>query len=349
MASNYTGTLPTGVTRSANESTTDNNGLNTWNPRIGFAYRLPKTERIVLRGGYGIAHTRIAGQSLFNQILGPPFGEERFPSGLSNAAATLQNPFGPVPVFPSFSPYSLGTNIGFLTFAPNVQPPMVQTYNVQLQTKLTNSLVLEVGYVGQRGLHLLEALSQNQALLASPEDPIRGLTTNTLANLSQRVPVLGLTPSGAQYTQSEGQSWYNGLEVSLNKHFSHGLQFLASYTFAKDMSTDLYTTSYVNGGQAIGNQNSASSRYGPDQFIRPHRFVLSYLYKYPLSASPKSFTTAVLGGWSLSGVTTIQAGQRLSILNTNGNNIYGITSDRAQIAPGCTYGQSPPVGRFRVG
>jgi len=52
----------------------------------------------------------------------------------------------------------------------------------------------------------------------------------------------------------------------------------------------------------------------------------------------------VLADGLLSGVTTIQAGQRLSILNTNGNNIYGITSDRAQIAPGCTYGQLTTSG-----
>jgi hypothetical protein len=347
VAANSTATLPAGVARSGNASAINDNGLNTWNPRLGFAYRLPKTERMVLRGGYGIAHSRIAGQALFNELDSPPYAVERIIVGTAASASTLQNPFPANPVFPTFIPYTPTSSLSFVSFSPNIQPPMVQTYNMQLQTKLANNLVLEVGYVGQRGLHLLETVSQNQALSASASNPIRGVTTNTLTNLTERVPVLGFSPSGASYIQSEGKSWYNGLEVSLNKRFSNGVQFQAAYTFAKDMSTDLNSTSYVNGGQAYGNQDSAASRYGPDQFIRPHRFVFSYSYQIPLFTQSNAILKTALAGWSLSGVTTVQAGQRLSILNNNATNVFGITNDRAQIATGCTYGQLTTSGSIQ--
>ena len=63
--------------------------------------------------------------------------------------------------------------------------------------------------------------------------------------------------------------------------------------------------------------------------------------------SSKGLTRAALAGWNVSGVTTFQSGQPLTILATNTNNVFGINAtsgDRAQIAPGCTYSQVPTSG-----
>jgi hypothetical protein len=97
---------------------------------------------------------------------------------------------------------------------------------------------LEVGYVGTHGIHLTRQRSVNQALSASASDPIRGVTTDTIANIALRVPVPGVPPDSFVVLESKGNSWYNGLEVSLTKRVSHGLQFLASYTFSKTLDTD---------------------------------------------------------------------------------------------------------------
>jgi len=348
VASNYTGSLPTGVTRSSNTSATDGKGVNTWNPRLGFAYKLPWTDRFVLRGGYGGYHTRLVGYAILQTILNPPFAQLRSLTGTSNATATLQNPFGPYPTFPSFPAYSPTTQLGFLNFARNIQPPFSQVYNMEMQAQLTKSMVLEVGYVGRRGLHLLRNDSYNQAILASPSNPIRGLTTNTLANVTMRVPVLGFSPTGPAYMETEASDWYNSLQVTLQKRMSNGLQFLASYTFARLLSTDVQTSNFPGpGGNAIGNQNVPQQRYGPDQFTRPHRLVLSYLYQLPWMKDSKSLSGRLLGGWGLSGVTTIQAGQRLTLLYTNAKSAYGITGDRASIAAGCTYGQLVNSGSYQ--
>ena len=99
-------------------------------------------------------------------------------------------------------------------------------------------LLLEVGYVGTRGTHLVRQRSLNQALSASANHPIRGVSENTVANISLRVPIPGVPPDSLVVMESEGSSWYNGLEVSLTKRLSHGLQFLASYTFSKTLDTD---------------------------------------------------------------------------------------------------------------
>jgi hypothetical protein len=129
-----------------------------------------------------------------------------------------------------------------------------------------------------------------------------------------------------------GHGTYNSLQVSLNKRFSHGLQFLASYTYAKDLTDAIGTANAEEAGSFVGNQLAPA--YGPDPFVRPHRFVLSYVYALP---SPKGngFLTKVAGGWETSGVATIQSGSYLSVTYSNTNNAYGETGDRPNYTPGC--------------
>ena len=204
--------------------------------------------------------------------------------------------------------------------------------------------MLSTTYDGNRGLHLLEIRTINEANLASATNPIRGATTNTVANIPLRVPYQGFVASTMSDIESNGEAWYNALDVSLEKRMSHGLQFLASYTYARALSTDIGSVNGANGGTVTGNPNSPSSLYGPDSFIRDQRFVLSAFYALPFFAHNKSFVGAVLGGWRLSGVLTVQSGQRLSLTTTTATNIFGVTNDRVQIAAGCTYPQLNTAG-----
>src|SRR5262249_7768323 len=159
--------------------------------------------------------------------------------------------------------------------------------------------------------------SINQADLASASNPIRGETTSTLANLSLRVPFEGWDPAGMQQIESSGASWYNALLVSLTKQFSRGLTLQASYTFAKDLSTDYTSTVGPNGGQSVGDQNNSAQRYGPDYFIRKHRFIINYAYEFPTPFKQNNFARQALGGWSVAGVVTAQSGRHLTVTYTN--------------------------------
>jgi hypothetical protein len=206
---------------------------------------------------------------------------------------------------------------------------------------LARDLVLDVSYVGSRNLHLLHVRSINQANLASPTNPIRGVTTNTAAaaNIAARVPFQGFTSSGLTDIENAGAAWYNALAASLDKRFSHGLQFLASYTYTRLLSTDSFESSGANGGSATGDQNNPQQRYGPDAFVRDQRFVLSAVYALPGPKDKRSMLGEAFGGWQVGTVSIIQTGQRITVTGTNSNNVFGITSDRGQIATGCTYPQ----------
>jgi hypothetical protein len=344
VASNFPGVLPTGVIRANNTFGTYGEGQNTIAPRIGFAWQiLPLTNRLVLRGGYGAYYSQPSGQAFFQTAVGAPFALVRLNAGAANSQATFQEPFQqPFPTvdsFPLFTAYSPTTTTTVYSVAPNFRPAMIQQYSLNLQMELYDGWLLEVGYVGTRGTHLMRQRSLNQALSASQNNPIRGLTQDTLANVPLRVPILGIPPDSLQEMESEGGSWYNGLEVSLTKRMSHGLQFLASYTFSKTLDTDGADINSTSSGNALtlGDQNSPEQRWGRASFDRTHRFVFSETWSLPGPSA--GVQRAVLGGWDIAAVVTIQSGSALTISDTNANNVFGISEDRAQLSGTCSKSQ----------
>jgi hypothetical protein len=337
VGSNFSGgTIPPGVTKASTNTAINNEGQNGWEPRIGFAWQLPGTNRLVLRGGYGIFYTRTTGEPFIQLLAALPWGIIRqFPGpSIDTALPPLAQPF---PVFESYSPT---TDLTPTAFSPHFRAPILQRYSMNLQTALANNWMLEVGYQGSRGTKLLVSRSFNQALAASPSNPIRGQTTNDFLNIAQRVPIEGLDSMNSTFIESTGASWYNALGASLSKRFSHGLQFLASYTLASALETNPgYTTGSFSGGAPIGDQNNPRANYGFDDFVRPQRFVVSYVYDLPGPKVLSSWKGRLLGAWSVTGVATFQNGQRLTITENNQLNAFGIYNtgaDRAQLTPGCS-------------
>ncbi len=344
VSENFPGMVPPGVTQVDNRFALAGKGQNRLAPRIGFAWQIfPHSSRLVLRGGYGVFYTRLHGLATFQLLTAQPFGKLRVSAAQANAAATLENPFPqPIPAlsdFPTFSPITPTAQETILVLDQDWQPPIVQQWSLNVQTEFAHNFLLEVGYVGSRGTRLPRSRGLNQARLASPDNPIRGETTNTVANIPQRVPIQGFAAveTGIRSLETEGQFWYNDVEVSVTKRFSRGLQFLASYTFSRTLDTDGFDTESLSSGASNqGDQRNPRARFGPSGFSRDHRFVLSYLYELPSPADRTGFSGRLLGGWSVAGVTTFQSGQHLTLLGTNAANVFGITGDRVQLAPECT-------------
>lgn len=344
VASNFPGVPPSGVVRVSNTSGTYGAGQNAIAPRIGLAWRVfPNTNRLALRAGYGIYYSRPTGQAFLSTVTGAPFTLLRSSVGTSNAGATFQSPFArPFPTpesFPQFPPYSSNTHLSIFSIAPGIRPGVTQESSLNLQWELHDSWLLEVGYVGARSTHLLRNRSLNQALSSSEANPIRGATSNTLANVPLRVPIPGVPSDSLWETESEGSSWYNGLEASLTKRVSHGLQFLASYTFSKTLDTDGADINGTSAGNTLtlGDQNSSSQRWGRASFDRTHRFVFSTTWTLP--GPSNGMQRRILGAWAVAAVATIQSGTALTIADTNSMNVFGISEDRAQLSGECAKGR----------
>ena len=352
VASNFPGVIPPGVTRVNNKFGNYAMGQDAIVPRVGFAWQVrPSSSQLVVRGGYGIYYSRPTGQAFYQNIFGAPFSEFRVTAGPANAKATFQAPFQePFPTpesFASFPEYSPSTNTTIYGVSPGFRSAIIQQYSLNLQSEMRPGWLAEVGYVGTRGTHLVRQRSLNQALSASMSNPIRGETTNRVDNVSLRVPLLGIPPDSLQLMESEGSSWYNGLEASLTKRLSRGLQLLASYTFSKTLDTDGADINSTSSGNALtlGDQNSPRQRWGRANFDRTHRFMFSTTWALPGPSG--RWEGAVLGGWDLAAVATIQSGTALTIAYTNANNVFGISEDRAQLSGTCSKNQlvtSGPIG-----
>ena len=161
-------------------------------------------------------------------------------------------------MFPAYSPTTATTIYGV---APGFRPATVQQYSLNVQTELRQDWLLEVGYVGTRGEHLVAPTFPQSSPISLYQRSDKGSDDRYCRKYRVASSGVGVPPDSLRETESEGSSWYNGLEVSLTKRLGHGLQFLASYTFSKTLDTDgadINSTS-ANNALTLGDQNSPNS------------------------------------------------------------------------------------------
>jgi len=338
--SNYKGpSLPTGVIQGKNNFGFNGDGQNTWNPRVGFAWMVPGADRFVLRGGIGMYHTTTEGQMNLLLCAEAPTGIWSVLAGQNNYFSSDAKPFPDAPAFPVFTPYSPTTDFTLASLSMHWRPPTTYHYTLGLQSRIPGGAVLDVAYAGARDLHAVLGRTLNQAPLASAANPIRGQTTNTTANVALRKPYLGWTPDSMYYFATDGEAWYSSLQASLTQKFKHSFQYQAAYTWERLLSPVPGFTTGSNEFGPTGDQTQLHGHgagYGPDYNVRPQRFVLSAYYALPSPAPSHHFLANTLGGWSAATATVVQSGQQSSITYNNINSAYGIESDRASYAPGCS-------------
>ena len=341
---------------------------NNFAPRFGFAYSPLASGRVVVRGGYGIFYSRTSFTSSGNSLFSPPF---YFLGG--RAAPTIGNPFFLVPSQDQFPTLVPGVSLFGLTFDRNMRTPYVQQYNLGAQTEISKDMVLEIAYVGTRGLKLLRQVAINQARLASIQRPISNdvtgaiITTNTPGNAQLRAPFQGVATSnsanGFIQDQTTAQSSYNSLQLSLTRRLSRGLQLQASYTFSKSIDNasgqggGSGTNGRINSGAAIetsaivGDQLNDRANRGVSDFDRTHRLVISYLWELPKPAFADSSTSRRLlfTNWELAGIITAMSGLPIDVVDAGAGSLYGLTGGgaRASWAPGST--RSTATGNIPAG
>ena len=327
VTSNYSGAVPPGVIRVGHSGLWSTRHTDV-SPRFGFAYRVAEHPELVLRGGYGIYFDRLSAGLAESLAAQAPYSTFQFFSGAQNGPATLSEPFSPLlpalSSYPIFLARILGGGSSVEGVSTRIVDPYTEEYNLNLQTALGHSTLAELGYVGTRTLHVSGTVEFNQALLASPSNPVNGATTNSVNNVIQRVPYQGVGP-GALFNQTTYVASYNGMQASVSRRLSRGLQFLGSYTWSRTLDE----TSGSSGSQVYelwlltNNQLDPRQSYGPTDFDRTHRLVFSFTYNLPgvsnLSALVRRFTS----DWQASGIVVAQSGTPITVLDQSAGAVYG--------------------------
>jgi hypothetical protein len=227
VPSNYNPTLypPTslpGLTTNSNKLETQNNApRDAFAPRLGFAWKPLKSDRLVVRGGFGIFYDR-GGIAAFNSsaVQNFPYAVPAFiPTAAQNYVASNAIPYpaavgatlgwaGAARWFSVANPFTVGAAgsqpaaLNLIVAQPVYQVPTSYNYNLNTQYEFLPSWVLEVGYVGTHSIHqLLQSTTGttgqdyiNLPALASPTSPVNGFINNTSTNAPYRDPYLGFGP-----------------------------------------------------------------------------------------------------------------------------------------------------------
>jgi hypothetical protein len=342
VASNYyQQPVPQGVFRENHTIQSQNNPpLDNFAPRIGFAVQPTKSDRFVVRGGFGYFYDRVAGTYIIGAgEQGPPYSATVSASGTSTYFSTLaqpynSNPLGWTPLWANPATLS-GSLITVPYLTPNFVTPLVYQWNLNTQYEFARNWVLELGYVGETGIHqpygAATPRNENEALLASPTNPVNGITTNTIANANYRVPYLGIGTTGLQAQGTEGNFKSNDLQVTVRKQMSHGLQLQGAYTWIRAFTTANFSNDPNNAASFYGLNAVSSSGSGG---YRPQRFVFNYSWDLPLG-NPEGLKGKLVHGWNLSGVTILQNGLPLTITDGKGGSVFGSPEpSRAEFCPG---------------
>ncbi len=298
----------------------DNNYTNI-GPRVGVAYALDNRGRTAIRAAFGM--------SSFNGSYGANGGtlERNYPF-FPTVDLVTPNPYTPfyslsqgLPV-PQTTPYQAGA-----TFTPpagtnvfevdkNFKQDQAQVWNLSIQRQITNAIGATIAYVGTHGSHIYRDLQLNQAA-PGPGD------------LTTRLPFYAINPNlqNIDARNGTGDTHYNSLQAKFEGRFSNGFYFLGAYTFSK--TTD-NTDNVLDPYNPVLNNGLASTDI-------PNNAVITYNYPLPFGSHQRYLNhggveSALVGGWSVNGITSFQTGEPLHIttassgLNNNGpSNVPNLT------------------------
>jgi hypothetical protein len=275
-------------------------------PRVGFAWKPFSSNRTVIRGGYGKFI-----EALMGGMVDDAWGVHT--SDVASFGNSIVNG-KPLYTFPYPFPSDLaqpGSQAFYQAFAATYKDPYVQEWDLTLEQDIGKGIGVRLSYDGNHGSNLGVITNANEV----PPNTI-GFDA---ANLSAPFPLWNFIA----YQRDIGESNYNAATIAVQKRFSKGLQFQASYIFARSLADNAGynpTTFTGENGGTISDNHHPGLDYGNVSFTRRQRFLATFLYELPFGKGKtfwnggNSIVDHVVGGWELAGVVVATTGPFLTIL-----------------------------------
>jgi len=336
---------------------------NNWAPRIGVAYSPGTSGNTSIRAGFGLAYDTLY-DNIGSLAVPPQIGStENVQAGLPSG--TCCAPLSPNFLTNGGLPPGGGSGITVLDQATalantanwipsQVKDPYSVNWNFGIQHSFGRSYTAEINYVGTRGNHLS---FQDILNLQSVVTPATALPTYFQApsqatldalpnNLGNLFALQGANIEPANYVNAgfgsaitafvpSGWSTYHGLETSLSRRFSNGLQFLGSYTWSHtiDNSTADFHTSDITPRRPENFFNFAQDKSN-SALDRAHRFTFAVVYDMPYFKQGNWLLKNVVGNWQVSPVYTFETGEWTTAQANQDSNLNGDSAgDRAIVNP----------------
>lgn len=304
-------TAPVGLVTVGDRGIPSNLSSNVYNvgPRASFAWDMLGNHRAALKGGYGL-YTDYEYLLNFNgYTTAAPYGVNYYPvqgPGLDLSAPYAQ--YGSTP-FPFTAPTAGSAAAATLVFpnplseqavAKNFTNGLYNKFNLEFEIEPINSYVFSAAWVATRGTHLFETHNQNWPRF------VPGGSTNDGANILSREPYYPAGFNGITTFFSDYNSWYNSLQVKVNKRYSHGLTLLGSYTYSS--STAQQGCRYL--------ENCGLDYYSPGTV---HQMTAAFRYTLPAFLHQHTLADKIFDGWAIGGTGTASTGGYGSVGDYNCN------------------------------
>jgi hypothetical protein len=311
---NATSALPCSTVETASQAGLPQ-GLRHWNwhdfdPRISVAYRPFKDNRTVIRAGFGIFTATTLGPMSFNNAGIALSDLITYGNSFTNGVPAFQFPQTSTP-----GPVPLGGGSFEEANNPYFKDPTSAQWNLTVERQITPATTVRFSYAGQASWHLPITVDLNQV-------PASTTPYNIPANgyVDPRAPYQNWLL--LMYSDSIGNANYQAGIAEIQHSFAHGLAFQANYTLAKNISdaqgADAPTVYAGEEPYAVEIANRFDIPYDRGNVVGTprQRLLLTGSYQLPFGAGQamhgSRYLNAVLGGWTLSTVTTIQTGQWLT-------------------------------------
>ncbi len=303
-------------------------------PRIGVAYDVFGNGKTAVRANFGV-HRALLDTLDYRLDQTAPFN-----TTLSFSNTTVDK----------LASLASGSSTGSGLISPsNVQPdiatPTVLSWTFKIEQQVAPATSLTIGYVGSHGYH--QILSEDQNTPATVTCPAPGCPAALAPGTVFYPSTTKANPNVANTTSWVGQgvSNYNGLEVDVRRQLSHGLQLRGVYTFASNLDNgSAWNTSVsANTPAYVMYPGNPALDYGPAATNIRHAAAINGTWELPFSQAllAKPVAKQLLGGWSLSGIATLQSGFPFS--PQLGYNPTGNGDTRNPVRPNRAAGFSGPL------